>query len=257
MAKTQLRRGSGFRVRGSGYLPRTQNPQPRTSKGYYPLFADLRGRRVIVVGGGMVAQRKVTTLLRFGAKVTVINPIATQRLKRYAKQGLIRYVPRRFKACDVEGAWLVYAATNDESINRLVDQTARRLRIFTNVVDQPARCSFIAPAIMKRGELVIAISTGGASPTVAKRLRREFERTIGAEYAELLRLLNSLRPIAKRKLPSYDDRKRYFDHLVRGRVFELVRAGKTQTARREALAQLDSRSTKYPITKSQSPNNHQ
>ena len=93
-----------------------------------------------------------------------------------------------------------------------------------------------------------AISTSGASPTVAKRLRREFERTIGAEYAKLLRLLHSLRGVAKRKLPSYHDRKRYFDHLVRGRVFELVRAGKVQTARREALAQLDRR-TKSPNTK--------
>ena len=210
-----------------------------SSRVYYPIFADLSGRRCVVVGGGMVAQRKVTTLLRFGAKVTVVSPIATRRLRRYAKEGAIRYVPRRFKACDVEGAWLVYAATDDEAINRLVDQTARRLRIFTNVVDQPAQCSFIAPAIMKRGELVIAISTGGASPTVAKRLRREFERTIGAEYAELLRLLSSLRGVAKRKLPSYDDRKRYFDRLVRGRTFAFVRRGNKVAARRAALALLE------------------
>lgn len=206
---------------------------------YYPLFADLRGRRCVVVGGGIVAQRKVTTLLRFGAKVTVISPVATQRLKRYAHRHTIRYVPRRFKACDVEGAWLVYAATNDETINQAVFREASRHRIFTNVVDQVPLCSFIAPAIMKRGELVIAISTGGASPTVAKRLRREFERTIGAEYAELLRLLNSLRGVAKRKLPSYDDRKRYFDRLVRGRTFAFVRRGNTVAARRAALSLLE------------------
>jgi len=236
---TQIRGRSGFGVRGSEQLPRTQNPEPGTLKGYYPLFADLRNRRVIVVGGGMVAQRKVTTLLRFGAKVTVVSPAATQRLRRYAKQGTVRYVPRRFKACDLEGAWLVYAATNDETINQAVFRTATRHRIFTNVVDQVPLCSFIAPAIMKRGELVIAISTGGASPTVAKRLRREFERTIGAEYAELLRLLNSLRGVAKRKLPSYDDRKRYFDRLVRGRTFAFVRRGQTGQARRAALALLE------------------
>ncbi|MDP3704211.1 MAG: bifunctional precorrin-2 dehydrogenase/sirohydrochlorin ferrochelatase [Candidatus Omnitrophota bacterium] len=209
------------------------------ARAYYPLFADLTGRRCVVVGGGMVAQRKVTTLLRFGAKVTVISPAATQRLRRYAQQGAIRYVPRRFKACDLEGAWLVYAATDDQAINQLVFRTATRQHIFTNVVDQPPLCSFIAPAIMKRGDLVIAISTGGASPTVAKRLRREFERTIGTEYAELLRLLNSLRGLAKRKLPSYDDRKRYFDRLVRGRTFAFVRRGKTVAARRAALALLD------------------
>src|SRR3989338_9088341 len=98
----------------------------------YPLFADLTGRRCVVVGGGMVAQRKVTSLLRFRAKVTVISPTATQRLQRYAKQGRIRYVPRRFKACDVEGAWLVYAATDDQAINAVVFRTATRRRIFTN-----------------------------------------------------------------------------------------------------------------------------
>jgi len=206
---------------------------------YYPLFADLAGRRCVVVGGGMVAQRKVTTLLRFGAKVTVVSPTVTQRLRRYAVRGTIRYVARRFRPTDLRGAWLVYAATDDERINERVSRTAQQQRIFTNVVDQPPLCSFIAPAIMKRGELVIAISTGGASPTVAKRLRREFERTIGTKYAELLRLLNSLRPIAKRKLPSYDDRKRYFDRLVRGRTFAFIRRGKTAAARRVALALLE------------------
>src|SRR3989338_10133748 len=206
----------------------------------YPLFADLTGRRCVVVGGGKVAQRKVTALLRFGAKVTVVSPTATQRLQQYAKRRLIRYVPRRFKACDLDEAWLVYAATDDQVINQLVFRTATRQRIFTNVVDQPPLCSFIAPAIMKRGDLVIAISTGGASPTVAKRLRREVERTIGAEYAKLLRLLHSLRGVAKRKLPSYHDRKRYFDRLVRGRTFAFVRRGNTVAARRTALALLES-----------------
>lgn len=205
---------------------------------YYPLFADLRGRRCVVIGGGMVAQRKVMTLLRFGAKVTVVSPAATQRLKRYAEQGLIRYVKRRFKTCDLEGAWLAYAATNDEAINRRVFRTAERQRVFSNVVDQPPLCSFIAPAVLKRGDLVVAISTGGASPTVAKHLRREFERTIGTEYAELLRLLNSLRSVAKRTLPRYNDRKRYFDTLVRGRVFKLVRRGRMAVARQKALSLL-------------------
>jgi len=222
--------------------PRFTIHDPRGKRAYYPLFADLAGRRCVVVGGGMVAQRKVTTLLRFGAKVTVVSPTATQRLQRYAKQDLIRYVPRRFKACDIEDAWLVYAATDEETINQSIFRAASRRRIFTNVVDQPSLCSFIAPAIMKRGDLVIAISTGGASPTVAKRLRREFARTIGTDYAELLRLLNSLRPIAKRKLPSYDDRKRYFDRLVRGRVFDLVRRGRSNDARKTALTLLDKQS---------------
>ncbi len=123
-------------------------------------------------------------------------------------------------------------------INGRVYRTANRLRIFTNVVDQPALCSFIAPAIFRRDPLVIAISTGGASPSLAKKLRRDFERTIGSDYPRMLRLLRGLRPIAKQQLPSYDERKRYFDQLVRGRVFEYVRKGNTAAARREALTLL-------------------
>ncbi len=201
---------------------------------YYPLFADLHGRRCVVIGGGVVAQRKVTTLLRFGAHLTVISPTVTKRLARYAQQGTIRHVARRYRRGDLRGAWLVYAATNDAQINQQVFQDASRLQIFTNVVDQKPLCSFIAPSIVKRGDVVVAVSTGGASPTVAKRLRQELGRTIGAEYATLVRLLNGLRGVAKRTLPSYDDRKRYFDELVQGRVFELVRAGKLSAARQHA-----------------------
>ena len=212
--------------------------KPAAQKAYYPLFADLTGRRCIIIGGGMVAQRKAKTLLRYGALVTVISPTLTRALAALVKRRTIAHVARRFRPSDLRGAWLVYAATNDQHINQLVYRTANRQRIFTNVVDQKALCSFIAPAIVKRGDLVIAVSTGGSSPTVAKRLRRELERTIGTDYAQLLRLLEGLRPIAKRRMPSYADRKRYFSRLVAGRVFQLVRAGKTRQARREALALL-------------------
>jgi len=210
----------------------------RASKRYYPLFADLGGRRCVVVGGGLIAQRKVATLLGCGAAVTVVSPTVTSRIRRVASQGKIRYVARRFQPADLRGAWLAIAATDDQAVNAAVFRAAERARIFTNVVDQKPLCSFIAPSIMKRGDLVVAISTGGASPTVAKRLRRDVERTIGDDYAKLLRLLNSLRPAAKRRLPSYNDRKRYFDQLVRGTVFRLVRDGRVREARRKALSLL-------------------
>ncbi len=189
----------------------------------------------------MVAQRKVTTLLRFGARVTVVSPHVTQRLSRYAKQGRINHLARRFRPSDLRGAWLVYAATDDRQLNELVYRTATRQRIFTNVVDQAALCSFIAPSIAKRGEVVIAVSTGGASPTLAKLLRRDLERLIGSDYATMLRLLERLRPAAKQRLPRYGDRKRYFSQLVNGRVFQLVRRGRVGEARRVALALLNGR----------------
>lgn len=207
-------------------------------KRYYPLFADLEGRRCVVIGGGMVAQRKVTTLLGCGADVTVISPAVTRRLRSQTKAGRIRYVARRFHPSDLRGAWLVYAATDDQHINELVYRSAQRRRVFANIVDQKSLCSFIAPALFARGPLTIAVSTGGASPTVAKRLRRELAQTIGATYAPMLRLLARLRGVAKRALPSYEDRKKYFDQLVCGRVFALVRAKRARAAKREALALL-------------------
>ena len=193
----------------------------------------------MVIGGGPVAQRKVSTLLRYGARITVVSPQVTKRLRTYARQAKIRLIARRFKPADLRGAWLVYASTDDERLNEQVYRTASRQRVFTNVVDQKPLCSFIAPSIFTRGLLTIAVSTGGASPTIAKRLRRELEQTIGCAYVPMLRLLAGLRGVAKQKLPHYHDRKRYFDRLVGGRVFELVRSGNAAQARRQALSLLE------------------
>lgn len=208
-------------------------------RAYYPLFADLTGRRCLVIGGGRVAQRKVTALLRCGARVTVVSPVLTRRLAAEARTGVIRHLARRFRAQDLRGVWLVYAATDDARINQQVFREATRRRIFANVVDEPALCSFIAPAIVTRGGLTVAVSTGGGSPTVAKRVRDDVARVIGPDYARLLGLLRSLRRAAKRRLPGSATRRRYFDELARGRVFALIRSGKTAAARREALARLE------------------
>lgn len=205
---------------------------------YYPLFADVQDKRCLVVGGGVIAQRKVTALLGCGARVTVVSPTATVRLKAYAAQGRIRHVPRRFKACDLKDAWLAFAATDDQGVNKAVYRAATRARIFTNVVDQKPLCSFIAPAIARRGGVVIAVSTGGGSPALAKRVRWDVERLIGGHYARMLRLLQGVRRAAKRRLPTYQDRKRYFDGLVAGRAFELIKAGRPAAARRAALQAL-------------------
>ena len=208
-------------------------------KRYYPIFTDLNGRRCIVIGGGLVAQRKVTTLLRCGAEITVVSPSVTKRLSAYARAGRIRHVARRFRPADLHGAWLAYAATDDHEINAAVHRTARRQRLFANVVDQTPLCTFIAPAIFRHGPLTIAVSTAGGSPSLAKRLRSELGRLVGSEYVPMLRLLTGLRGVAKQKLPSYQDRKRYFDRLIRGEVFTLVRAGRRSDARRKAIALLE------------------
>lgn len=205
---------------------------------YYPMFADLAGRRCVVIGGGAIAQGKIMTLLDYGAAVTVISPEATRKILSYAARGTIRYAKREFRPGDLRGAWLAFAATDNQRINELVFKTAERLRIFTNVIDQKPLCSFIVPSIVKRGDVVIGISTGGASPAVAKHLRKELAARVGPDYARMTRLLGSLRARAKSRLPDYQSRKRYFDGLIAGKVFQLVRAGRVAEARLEALAAL-------------------
>lgn len=205
-------------------------------KSYYPMYADLNGRPCVVIGGGLIAQRKVTTLLSYGASLTVISPAVTRSIAAHARAGRIRHTARTFRSGDLAGAWLVYAATDDAAINQAVYREARRRRIFTNVVDQTPLCSFIAPAIFRRGGITVAVSTAGASPSLAKRLRDDIGRLVGDEYRPMLDLLTGLRGRAKRTLPKYQDRKRYFGELVGGRVFALVRRGQADRARREALA---------------------
>ena len=228
------------------YMPHLCSGKPgqclMLPKAYYPLFADLTGKPCVVIGAGKVAQRKVTTLLAHQARLTVISPEATKRILAYARQGRIRYLARQFHPADLRNAWLAYAATDDKKINKQVFRAAQKQRVFANIVDQTPLCSFIAPAIFRRGPLTVAVSTGGSSPSLAKRLRQELGSRIGAEYGAMLGLLASLRGIAKKKLPNYNDRKRYFDALVSGRVFALARAGRLPAAKKEALAFLDKES---------------
>ena len=211
---------------------------------YYPLFADLTGRLCVVIGGGPIAQRKVATLLRYGAAVSVVSPTLTKPLAASVRQGRIRHLARQFRPSDLRGAWLVYAATDDQAINGRVFREASRRNVFTNVVDQPSLCSFIAPALFRRGALTVAVSTGGTSPSLAKQVRRDLERTMSRDYVPMLRLLTNLRRLARRRLPTYASRKRYFHRLITGPVFQLIRAGKTTEARRRALDLLERAATR-------------
>ncbi len=206
---------------------------------YYPLFADLAGRRCLVVGGGAIAQRKALQLLQCEAAVAVISPTVTRRLAALAKAGRVRLMKRDFSPADLRGVWLVIAATNDQRINEAVARAASSKRIFANIVDQPSLCSFIAPAIVRRSGITVAVSTGGASPSIAKRIRTEVGYLLARRYAPLLRLAAALRPVAKRKLPTYQDRKRYFDHLLNSPIAKRAGKGRHGEARRQALALLE------------------
>lgn len=229
---------TGICSKGQCYMPNLCEGTPEgclmQPKEYYPLFMDLNDRLCVVIGGGLIAQRKVSTLLEYGAKVHVISPEATATLKKYAASHKITYTPRTFRSGDLDGAWLVYAATDDTKINQAVYSEATQKRIFANVVDQKPLCSFIVPAIAKRQPITVAISTGGISPSLAKLLKEEIEALIGPAYAKMANLLRSLRGIAKQRLPRYNDRKRFFGELTQGEVFRLVRKGQVSQARRKA-----------------------
>ena len=176
--------------------------QKNSSQSYYPFFVDLRNKKVVVVGGGGVAERKVQGLLSADAQVKLVSPEVTEALGKMASDGLIDHAARAFVAEDLDRAWLVIAATDDTEVQELVYNEALSQRIFCNVVDLPEFCSFIVPSIVRRGDLCLSISTGGRSPALAQRLRKELEQSLGSFYGDYVSLLGELRQLI---IKSYDD----------------------------------------------------
>jgi len=184
---------------------------------FYIACLKLTGRRCVVVGGGAVGREKVEGLLACGGEVTLIAPAAAQELREYASEGSIRWEQREYAGPgDLEGVFMAIAATDDSEVNIAVFADAERRAMLVNVVDVPPLCNFILPAIVRTGPLAIAISTAGASPALAKRMKREIEGQFGAPYAQLAVLLNEARGWAKRTLPTYQDRKEFFEGIVNG-----------------------------------------
>jgi precorrin-2 dehydrogenase/sirohydrochlorin ferrochelatase len=161
--------------------------------GYIPIFLDVTGRECMVVGGGEVALRKVEALLEAGAHVTVVSPRVSPQLESLAARGLVKHVAREYERGDIRGCVLAYAATDDPKLHPELVAEARVLGIPINVVDVPELCTFISPAVVNRGELQIAISTGGASPAFAARLRRALKDQFGTEYTMTVEVLRAAR----------------------------------------------------------------
>ncbi len=182
---------------------------------YYPIFLELKGRPCLVIGGGEIACRKVKALLSCGAQVRVVSPEAVGELMRLARQGKIRWHKKRFKASDMRGAQLAVAATDDQQVNKLASRIARRKRVWINVVDQPDLCSFIFPSVVRRGKLVLAVSTGGVSPALAKWIRRDIGNRYGPEFDPLLKKMVSVREAVKSKVPGFRRRKELFETALK------------------------------------------
>ncbi len=180
---------------------------------FLPIHLDVRGRRVAVIGGGKVAVRKVKDLLTCGACVTVIADSASRPLQRMASRsgaGSLTLRVRTYRSGDLKGCFLVIAATDDPAVQKEIRKEATRRKILLNVVDQPDQCDFIFPAKVVRGEFVVSVGTGGQSPALAAKVRRDLEKIFGPEYGELTQQLGDLR----RRLPPGPDRDRFFVDLL-------------------------------------------
>jgi siroheme synthase-like protein len=200
---------------------------------FYIACLRLKGRRCLVVGGGDIGLEKVEGLLACDADVTLVAPEAHPALVDLAHEGSIRWERRQFEPADLDGCLIAIAATNDTDVNINVFDEAERRAMLVNVVDVPPLCNFILPAIVRTGPLAVAISTAGASPALAKRMKREISELFGEPYATLAVLLNDARGWAKATLPTYQDRKEFFEEIVNGDPdpIELLRAGQADRVR--------------------------
>ncbi|HEY2321132.1 MAG TPA: bifunctional precorrin-2 dehydrogenase/sirohydrochlorin ferrochelatase [Solirubrobacteraceae bacterium] len=200
---------------------------------FYIACLRLKGRRCLVVGGGDVGLEKVEGLLACDAEVTLVAPDAHPALQALAQEGSIRWERRVYEPRDLDGCLIAIAATNDSEVNIGVFDDAEGRAMLVNVVDVPPLCNFILPAIVRTGPLAVAISTAGASPALAKRMKREIAELFGEPYADLAVLLNDARGWAKGTLPTYQDRKEFFEEIVNGDPdpIELLRAGRADAVR--------------------------
>jgi len=201
---------------------------------FYIACLKLRGRRCLVVGGGEIGLEKVEGLLACDGDVTLIAPEAVPELERLASEGSIAWEHREYAGIgDLEAAFMVIACTDDTDTNIKIFDDAEQRAMLVNIVDVPPLCNFILPAIVRTGPLAIAISTAGASPALAKRMKREVAELFGEEYADLAIMLNDVRGWAKGTLPTYQDRKDFFESIVNGDPdpVALLREGRADAVR--------------------------
>ncbi|PKL52525.1 MAG: siroheme synthase [Nitrospira bacterium HGW-Nitrospira-1] len=200
---------------------------------YYPAFLNLQGKKVVVVGGGKVAERKALTLRKAGADVTVISPLLTGRLRKEKEAKRIRHISRAYRPGDLKDSFLVIAATDSPEVNTKVAEDAPGL---LNVVDMPSECNFIAPSIVKRGPLVFAISTGGTSPAFAKAVRKEIEKLYGTVFSDYLGFVKALRSRAIEEIANKAARKKFLKSLASGDMPDTLRRNGLDAVTQSVLA---------------------
>jgi len=197
---------------------------------YYPAYLDLRDRPCMVIGGGTVAERKTLSLLEAGAEVTIISPALTPKLHEFSDAGKITHLKKQYEENDLSGQFLVIAATPSAEVNTLVARACRKMHTLVNVAVPPEESSFIVPSVVERGDLMIAISTSGASPALAKKIRQDIEQRYGSEYGLFLDKMSAIRNRVLEEVPDGQKRHAVFQAIVDSDVIDLVRQGKTHEA---------------------------
>ncbi|RPH50597.1 MAG: bifunctional precorrin-2 dehydrogenase/sirohydrochlorin ferrochelatase [Desulfobacteraceae bacterium] len=190
---------------------------------YYPVNLDIQNRKCLVVGGGEVGTRKVLTLIECGASVTVVSIMASEKLLKLAESGIIELKRRPYTGTDLDGTFLVICATDNEELNLQVSRDAGKINILCNIADRPEACNFILPALVKRGSLVIAVSTSGKSPAFAKKIRKDLERQYGVEYADFLKLMGVIRKRLLSNNHEPEEHKHLFEKLISKDIVQLIK----------------------------------
>lgn len=204
--------------------------------GYYPVFLELTGRPAVVIGGGPVAERKVEGLLATGAAVTVVSPALGTGLETLASEGKIRHIRRHYRRGDLADSQLAFAATGDRDVNAAVAREGRERGVWVNAADDSAHCDFILPGVVRRGELVVAVATGGSSPALARAIREELEAHFTEDYVLLTEVVTEVRQELRRQelAPDGETWRRALDGHFRG----LIADGRSKEARAYLLERL-------------------
>jgi precorrin-2 dehydrogenase / sirohydrochlorin ferrochelatase len=207
---------------------------------YYPIFLDLTGRRCIVIGGGAIAERKIEGLLAAGAEITVVSPEVSKGVRRLLAQRSIKHVPRQYENGDLAGYRLAFVATDDPATAAAVFSEARASGIWVNCADVPSCCDFILPAVIRRGELAVAVSSGGASPAATRAIREELESYLTQEFTQLVQTASEVRADLRQR--SIHARAESWNEALKGEFRRLLRQGKSAEAKQLLLTQLEDES---------------
>jgi len=192
---------------------------------WYPIFIKLKNEKILVVGGGTVATRKVKTLINYSPQITIVSPSVSSKLKALISKYNLKYYKRNYRKSDLKNKKIVFVATSNGTLNEQIFQDAQQSGILVNIADSLEHCSFIVPSIMARGDLQIAISTSGISPLLTKTIRNKLEELFGSEYNTLLKLIRKYRSIIKKKFNDVKVRKIKLEKLLHPSIIKKIKNG--------------------------------